>query len=109
MPATESRSQTHVQSLMQSLSLERATTFADIALANVAREFPNKLDHVMNGPDDVRSPRALHPIFYGSFDWHSCVHGYWLLTHLHRRFPALPEAAIQACTVASWATAASSG
>ena len=62
-------------------------------MAHVTREYPNKLDHVMNGPGDVRSPRALHPIFHGSFDWHSCVHGYWLLARLLRRFPALPEAA----------------
>src|SRR5438552_7510440 len=43
------------------------------------------------GPHDVRRPRALHPVFFGSFDWHSCVHGYWLLARLHRRFPQLPE------------------
>ena len=47
-----------------------------------AKEYPHKLDHVMDGPEDVLGPRALHPIFFGSFDWHSCVHGYWLLlTH----------------------------
>jgi Protein of unknown function (DUF2891) len=44
----------------------------------------------MTGAADVKSPRALHPLFYGSFDWHSCVHGYWLLARIHRRFPALP-------------------
>jgi hypothetical protein len=66
--------------------------FARIALGHVTREYPNKLDHVLRGPDDVRGPRALHPIFYGSFDWHSCVHSYWLLAHLCRRFPDLPEA-----------------
>jgi hypothetical protein len=46
----------------------------------------------MTGAADVKSPRALHPIFYGSFDWHSCVHGYWLLARLLRRLPELPEA-----------------
>ena len=51
-------------------------------MANVTREFPNKLDHVLTGPQDVEGPRALHPIFYGSFDWHSCVHGYWVLARL---------------------------
>jgi hypothetical protein len=65
---------------------------ASLALAHVQREYPNKLDHVMNGPEDVRSPRELHPIFYGSFDWHSNVHGYWLLATLLRLAPDLPEA-----------------
>ncbi len=66
--------------------------FVRIALGHVEREYPNKLDHVMNGPEDVRAPRALHPIFYGSFDWHSCVHAYWLLARLRRRFPGTAEA-----------------
>jgi Protein of unknown function (DUF2891) len=65
--------------------------FAATALSHLSREYPNKLDHVLNGPDDVRAPRALHPIFFGSFDWHSCVHGYWMLAHLYRRFPSLDE------------------
>jgi hypothetical protein len=69
-----------------------ASKFASLALAHVKREYPNKLDHVMNGPEDVRSPRELHPIFYGSFDWHSNVHGYWLLATLLRLVPQLPEA-----------------
>ena len=70
-----------------------ASKFASLALAHVRREYPNKLDHVMNGPDDVRSPRELHPVFYGSFDWHSNVHGYWLLATLYRVVPSLPERA----------------
>jgi hypothetical protein len=70
-----------------------AGKFAHIALGHVTREYPNKLDHVLTGPGDVRAPRELHPIFYGSFDWHSCVHGYWLLATLLRRVPQLPEAA----------------
>jgi hypothetical protein len=70
-----------------------ASKFASLALAHVRREYPNKLDHVMNGPDDVRSPRELHPIFFGSFDWHSNVHGYWLLATLTRLVPDLPERA----------------
>ncbi len=74
-----------------------ASTFASLALGHVTREYPNKLDHVLNGPDDVRGPRALHPAFYGSFDWHSCVHGHWLLAHVYRTHPSLPErAAIRA-------------
>ncbi|GJG86325.1 hypothetical protein tb265_15060 [Gemmatimonadetes bacterium T265] len=69
-----------------------ASRFAALALGHVTREYPNKLDHVLAGPEDVRGPRALHPVFYGSFDWHSCVHGYWLLARLLRRVPSLPEA-----------------
>ncbi len=69
-----------------------ASRFAALALGHVTREYPNKLDHVLDGPADVRGPRALHPVFYGSFDWHSCVHGYWLLARLLRRVPSLPEA-----------------
>ncbi len=72
------------------LTADMAARLAGIALAGVTREFPNKLDHVLSGPDDVRGPRELHPIFYGAFDWHSCVHGYWLLVRMRRRFPALP-------------------
>ena len=78
---------------MVDLTPQLASRFAALALGHVTREYPNKLDHVLRGPDDVRGPRALHPIFYGSFDWHSCVHGYWLLCTLLRRFPELPEAA----------------
>ncbi len=76
---------------MTSLDLALASRFARIALGHVEREYPNKLDHVLASEVDAKGPRALHPVFYGSFDWHSCVHGYWLLTHLYRRFPALPE------------------
>jgi hypothetical protein len=75
-----------------SLTPETASHFAGLALAHVMREYPHKLDHVLRGPDDVRGPRELHPVFFGSFDWHSCVHGYWLLARLLRRFPDLPEA-----------------
>ncbi|HET6763563.1 MAG TPA: DUF2891 domain-containing protein, partial [Longimicrobiaceae bacterium] len=66
--------------------------FSSLALGHVEREYPNKLDHVMAGPADVRGPRELHPVFFGSFDWHSCVHGYWLLARVLRRFPAIAEA-----------------
>ena len=48
---------------------------------------------MLAGPQDARSPRELHPVFYGSFDWHSCVHGYWMLARLYRCFPTMPNAA----------------
>ena len=74
------------------LTIELAERFARIALGHATREYPNKLDHVLTGPSDVRSPRELHPIFFGSFDWHSCVHAHWLLARLYRRFPQLEVA-----------------
>src|SRR3982750_4609887 len=70
-----------------------ASKFVSLALAHVRREYPNKLDHVLNGPDDLKSPRELHPVFFGSFDWHSNVHAYWLLATLYRRLPLLPQRA----------------
>ncbi|WP_296814442.1 DUF2891 domain-containing protein, partial [Brevundimonas sp.] len=74
------------------LDLSLASRFASTALGHVGREYPHKLDHVLAGPHDVLGPRALHPIFYGSFDWHSCVHGWWTLATLLRLFPQMPEA-----------------
>ncbi|MCW6536785.1 DUF2891 domain-containing protein [Sphingomonas lycopersici] len=75
------------------LTADHAARFARIALGHVTREYPHKADHVMTGDADVYTPRAVHPIFYGSFDWHSCVHGYWLLARVRRLFPDLAEAA----------------
>ena len=71
---------------------DRAAAFARLALAHVRREFPYKPDHVLGCPEDARRPSELHPVFHGSYDWHSCVHGYWLLLRLCRAFPDLPEA-----------------
>ena len=80
--------------IAQALSLDAAAAsrFARLALKCVRREFPNKLDHVANGPEEVRSPRALHPSFYGCFDWHSSVHAHWMLARLLHKFPDLAEA-----------------
>src|SRR4028118_875385 len=72
------------------LTAETAARFAEVALGHVRQEYPHKLDHVMDGPEDVAGPAELHPIFHGSFDWHSCVHGYWLLMRVRRLFPDLP-------------------
>ena len=69
-----------------------ASKFAKLALTHVTREYPNKLDHVLSGPLDLKEPRDLHPVFFGSFDWHSCVHGYWLLATVMRLFPDIREA-----------------
>ncbi len=74
------------------LTTERASAFARLALKGLDREYPNKLDHVMADPDDVRPPRNLHPAFFGCYDWHSSVHGHWMLARLLRKVPDLPEA-----------------
>jgi hypothetical protein len=73
------------------LTPELASHFARITLGHVTREYPYKPDHVLNGPQDLQTPREQHPIFYGSFDWHGCVLGYWLLSNVYRRFSSLAE------------------
>ena len=75
------------------LTPDLAARFADLALANVVREYPNKQDHVLGAAGDAQPTRLLHPSFYGSYDWHSCVHMHWLLARLRRGFPALPQRA----------------
>jgi Protein of unknown function (DUF2891) len=69
-----------------------AERFAKLALACVHKEYPNKIAHVMNGDEDVAPPRRLTPAFYGCFDWHSSVHGHWLLARLALTFPEAPFA-----------------
>jgi hypothetical protein len=76
---------------MSALDAALASRFAAIALDNVVREWPSKLDHVMHGAYDLRAPHELHPAFYGSFDWHSSVHMHWLLARVRRLHSSLPE------------------
>jgi hypothetical protein len=64
-----------------------AGRFAALALACVHQEYPNKIAHVLRGDADVLPPRALHPAFYGCYDWHSSVHAHWLLARLARLHP----------------------
>ena len=91
---------------MSGMTAEIAARFMRIALGHVAREYPHKLDQVLNGDDDALPPRVLHPVFFGSFDWHSCVHGWWLLLTLQRLYPALPEAQAVATLAATTFTPA---
>jgi hypothetical protein len=72
----QSETPSHVFSGPSPMTPDLAQRFAAIALVHVAREYPNRLDHVLTGAEDARGPAELHPVFYGSFDWHSCVHGY---------------------------------
>ena len=74
------------------LNAETVGRFAELALACVHQEYPNKIAHVMNSDEDVKPPRELHPAFYGCFDWHSAVHGHWLLVRILRQYPDHPKA-----------------
>ena len=74
------------------LDKEKASKFATMAMRCIEKEYPNKLSHVMNNEGEVLNPRTLHPAFFGCFDWHSSVHGHWMLIRLLKRFPQLPEA-----------------
>src|SRR6266700_3464418 len=69
-----------------------AERFAKLALTCVEKEYPNKISHVLNSDTDVAPPRKLTPAFYGCYDWHSSVHGHWLLVRLIRTFPDAPFA-----------------
>ncbi|MEH3086350.1 MAG: DUF2891 domain-containing protein [Xylophilus ampelinus] len=78
--------------LTPGLDADRAERFAGIALGHVRRAYPYQVAHVLAGPDDALPPHRLHPVFHGSYDWHSCVHAHWMLARLLRRFPGLPSA-----------------
>ena len=66
--------------------------FAGLALSCIHREYPNKIAHVLNSNEDAKPPRELTPVFYGCYDWHSAVHGHWLLVRLCRTYPRAPFA-----------------
>ena len=75
------------------LTAQQASLFAKLALQGIQKEYPNKPGDVLNAATDVMGPRSMHPAFYGSFDWHSAVHGHWMLVRLLRLFPDLPASA----------------
>ena len=74
------------------LDAAAAGRFAQLALECVHREYPNKIAHVLASDSDARPPRELTPAFYGCYDWHSAVHGHWLLARAVRMFPGAPYA-----------------
>ncbi|HET6410331.1 MAG TPA: DUF2891 domain-containing protein [Chthoniobacteraceae bacterium] len=78
---------------VHALDLDQAEKFAQLALAGLDREYPNKPADVLTTSEDVRLPKEVHPAFFGSFDWHSSVHGHWLLVRLLRLHPGMPCAA----------------
>lgn len=75
------------------LDVSAASRFATLALSCLHREYPNKIAHVMDSDADARAPHELTPAFYGCYDWHSDVHGHWLLVRLLRLYPDAPFAA----------------
>ena len=75
------------------LAADDVAHFADLALECVHREYPNKISHVMASDADALPPRELTPVFFGCFDWHSAVHGHWLLCRLARTYESAPFAA----------------
>jgi hypothetical protein len=87
------------------LGQKQASAFAKLALKGLQKEYPNKPGDVLNSAKDVKSPKAIHPAFYGCFDWHSSVHGHWLLVRLLRLFPDLPEKKAMRAVLAEHLTA----
>lgn len=74
------------------LTRERASAFAKLALKGARKQYPNKTGHVQLDDSDTKTPKQLHPAFYGCYDWHSAVHGHWMLIRVLRAYPDLPEA-----------------
>jgi hypothetical protein len=72
---------------------ELGERFARVALANLATEYPHQVQHLFASDADARTPRALHPVFWGSYDWHSSVHMHWTLARCLRLARELPGAA----------------
>lgn len=73
------------------LTRNQASAFARLALKGIQKEYPHKPGIVFNAREDIKTPREFHPAFYGSFDWHSAVHGHWMLIRLLRLYPDLAE------------------
>src|SRR5580765_3887987 len=69
------------------LTEDLATRFAQVALANIVREYPRHIQHLVSSANDELRERILHPAFYGSYDWHSAVHMHWLLLRVLRLYP----------------------
>lgn len=69
------------------LTEELAERFARVALANIARDYPRRIDHLLASAEDELRPRLVHPAFYGAYDWHSAVHMHWLLVRVLRLYP----------------------
>lgn len=88
------------------MDFAQAEKLAALALACVHQEYPNKIAHTLATDADAKPPRALTPVFYGCFDWHSSVHGHWLLARVARLYPGTPLAAKAEAALAKNFTAA---
>ncbi len=86
---TNTAATTMVSSKIATLSLTEANRLAALPLHCMQEEYPNKLNQTIGSKEDLQSPKALHPAFYGCFDWHSSVHGHWSLITLLKQFPNL--------------------
>lgn len=86
--ADEGKNGTHVSGEFNvSLTDDQITAFATLAMKGIPQEYPNKPSNVMASMADVKSPSSMHPVFYGCFDWHSSVHGHWMLVRLLKLYP----------------------
>ncbi|MEA1888008.1 MAG: DUF2891 domain-containing protein [Bacteroidota bacterium] len=81
----------HITADRPVLDINEASRLAELPLACIEREYPNKLNQTLSGDDDLLPPRDLHPSFYGCFDWHSSVHGHWSIVMLLKQFPGLDK------------------
>ena len=79
--------QVELPKLGEKLTDAQVSEFAKLAIKNIHIEYPNKPSNVMAGPESVQSPKEMHPAFYGCFDWHSSVHGHWMLIRLLKLYP----------------------
>ena len=88
---TANTSTENIKNVIQlpTLNLEQAQRLVDLPMNCVDIEFPNKLGQTIGGPEDLQTPKELHPAFYGCFDWHSSVHGHWSMVSLLKQFPTL--------------------
>ena len=80
---------TKYKSTAPGLTIDHANRLAELPMKCAGKEYPNKLNQTIVGPEELQSPMALHPAFYGCFDWHSSVHGHWVLVKLLNDFPEL--------------------
>lgn len=87
---SQAEKQTALEEIPNSLlSIEQANRLSKLPLKCMQTEYPNKLGQTLGSGDDLQSPRELHPSFYGCFDWHSSVHGHWMLVKLLKTFPEI--------------------
>ncbi len=87
VPKSEKKEPTAERTNIPVLNQAQAERLVDLPMHGINTEYPNKLSQVLSGPDELKSPKELHPAFYGCFDWHSSVHGHWTLVKLLKEFP----------------------